>query len=70
MGLTNGIYKTHIVATGVKSLLADKEKPSMSESDIKNIKALSKDKDLFNILGQSVAPSIEGSLIVKKSILL
>lgn len=31
MGLTNGVYKTHIVATGVKSLLAEKEKPSMSE---------------------------------------
>jgi len=70
MGLTNGIYKTHIVATGVKSLLADKEKPSMSEQDIKNIKKLASNEDLFNIMGQSVAPSIEGSLVAKKAILL
>lgn len=30
-GLTNGVYRTYIVATGVRSLLAEKEKPSMSE---------------------------------------
>jgi len=69
-GLTNGVYRTYIVATGVRSLLAEKEKPSMSESDIKNIKKLANDKDLFNILGASIAPSIEGHLCVKKSLLL
>lgn len=69
-GLTNGIYKTHIVATGVRSLLAEKEKPSMSEQDIKNIKKLASNPELFDILGSSIAPSIEGNLVVKKSILL
>jgi DNA replicative helicase MCM subunit Mcm2 (Cdc46/Mcm family) len=34
----------------------------MSETDIKNIKKLSKEKDLFDILGSSVANSIEGYL--------
>jgi DNA replicative helicase MCM subunit Mcm2 (Cdc46/Mcm family) len=58
------------VATGVRSLLAEKEKPTMSDSDIKNIKKLAGDKDLFNILGASIAPSIEGNLCVKKSLLL
>lgn len=42
----------------------------MSEQDLKNIKKLAKDKDVFNILGESIAPSIEGHLNVKKSILL
>ena len=42
----------------------------MDESDIKNIKKLSKDKDLFDVLGQSVASTIEGNLHVKKAILL
>jgi DNA replication licensing factor MCM3 len=51
-------------------LLAEKEKPSMSEQDIKNIRKLAKDKDIFAILGESVAPSIEGSLNTKKAILL
>lgn len=66
----SGDFKSMLIATGVKSLLADKQKPSLSEQDLKNIKKLAKDKDVFNILGESVAPSIEGHLNVKKSILL
>lgn len=65
-----GDYKSVLVATGVKSLLAEKEKPQLSESDLKNIRKLSKDKDVFGILGESIAPSIEGALNVKKAILL
>jgi DNA replicative helicase MCM subunit Mcm2 (Cdc46/Mcm family) len=42
----------------------------MSEQDIKSIRKLAKDKDIFNVLGESIAPSIEGHLNVKKSILL
>jgi DNA replication licensing factor MCM3 len=42
----------------------------MSETDIKNIKKMSKEKDLFDILGASVANSIEGHHEVKKAILL
>lgn len=42
----------------------------MSEQDIKFIRKIAKEKDVFNILGESIAPSIEGHLNVKKSILL
>ena len=70
MGMTRGTFRTQIIATGVKSLVAEKEKPNLSESDIKNIRALKNDSDIFNILGGSVAPTIEGHLEVKKSILL
>jgi len=42
----------------------------LSEQDIKNIRKLAKDKDIFGVLGESIAPSIEGALNVKKSILL
>ena len=69
MGI-KGDFKSMLVATGVKSLLADKQKPILSEADLKNIKKLAKDKDVFNVLGESIAPSIEGHLNVKKSILL
>jgi DNA replicative helicase MCM subunit Mcm2 (Cdc46/Mcm family) len=31
---------------------------------------LAKEKDIFNTLGESIAPSIEGALNVKKAILL
>lgn len=66
----SGNFKSVLIATGVESLLAEKEKPSMSEQDIKNIRKLAKEKDVFSILGESIAPSIEGSLNVKKSLLL
>lgn len=66
----SGDFRSVLVATGVQSLLAEKEKPSLSEQDIKHIKKLARQQDAFSILGESVAPSIEGHLNVKKSILL
>jgi DNA replicative helicase MCM subunit Mcm2 (Cdc46/Mcm family) len=65
-----GIFRTVLVATGVKNILMDREKPIMNDNDIKNIKKMSKEKDLFDILGASVASSIEGHSTVKKAILL
>ena len=70
MGMTRGTFRTQIIATGVKSLHAEKEKPDLSDTDIKNIRALKNDPEVFDILGGSVAPTIEGHLEVKKSILL
>ena len=67
---TAGRLRNYLVATGIESLIAEKEKPFMSERDIKEIRKLAKDKDAFNILGESVAPSIEGHSNVKKAILL
>ena len=66
----NGFFKSQLVATGVTSLALEKEKPSMSEADIKSIRKLSKNPDVFNVLGESIAPSIEGHLNVKRAILL
>jgi DNA replication licensing factor MCM3 len=42
----------------------------MSEQDIRNIRKLAKEKDVMRILGESVAPSIEGQLNAKKAVLL
>lgn len=42
----------------------------MNDQDIKNIKKISKEKELFDLLGNSVASTIEGHLQVKKAILL
>jgi DNA replication licensing factor MCM3 len=70
MGPAAGTFRQVLIATGVQNILAEKEKPSMSEQDIKNIRKLAKDKDIFEILGASVGSSIEGALHVKKAILL
>ena len=67
---TAGRLRNYLVAIGLESLIAEKEKPFMSEKDIKEIRKLSKDKDAFNILAESVAPSIEGHSNVKRAILL
>jgi DNA replication licensing factor MCM3 len=68
--MSSANFGTVLVATGVQSLLAEKEKPQLNEVDIKNIKKISKDKELFDLLGNSVASTIEGNLHVKKAILL
>jgi DNA replication licensing factor MCM3 len=70
LGVTRGTFRTQIIATGCQSLLLEKEKPSLSEKDISNFRKLSKSDALFETLGSSIAPSIEGHLNVKKSILL
>ena len=49
-----------MVATGVKNIVMEREKPILSDTDIRNIKKISKEKELFEILGGSVASSIEG----------
>jgi DNA replication licensing factor MCM3 len=59
-GITNGIFQTQIVATGIKSLLEEKQKPNLSETDIKNIRQMAKKEDILDILGRSIGPSIEG----------
>lgn len=59
-GITNGIFQTQIVATGIKSLLEEKQKPNLSETDIKNIRQMAKKENILDILGRSIGPSIEG----------
>ena len=44
-------FGTHIVATGIQSLNHDKEKPQLNETDIKNIKKIAKEKEVFDLLG-------------------
>jgi DNA replication licensing factor MCM3 len=69
-GVIPGVFRTQIVATGVTSLLEEKKKPQLNDTDIKNIRKLAKDANCFEILGKSIAPTIHGNLQVKKSLLL
>lgn len=67
---TSGVFRTFLVATGIVSLNAEKEKPQLTDTDIKNIKKIAKEKDLFNIMGSSVASTIYGNDHIKKALLL
>ena len=69
-GITSGVFKQVLVATGIKSINAEKERPQLSETDIKAIRKISKEKNVFDTLSSAVAPSIQGHKNVKKAILL
>ena len=44
--------------------------PSLTETDIKNIKNISEREDCFELLSQSLCPSIFGHKFIKQSLLL
>jgi len=69
-GSSSGVFRQVLIATGIKSINADKERPQLSEQDIKSIRKISKDKNCFNTLAAAVAPSIQGHKQVKRAILL
>lgn len=64
--LANSVYPLHARSTGV----ASQEK--LTDSDIRNINKLAKeeDKKIFEILSNSLAPSIYGFEYIKKAVLL
>ncbi|CAI5757977.1 unnamed protein product [Candida verbasci] len=62
--LANSVYPLHARSSGV----ASQEK--LTDQDIRNINKLSKDKKIFNILSNSLAPSIYGFEYIKKAVLL
>jgi DNA replication licensing factor MCM3 len=66
----SAVFRTVLVAMGVSSLSAQADAPKFSVEDIKNIRAVAKRRDVFNVLGRSIAPSVHGHEMIKKSILL
>lgn len=70
-GFSSGIFRTVLIANHVrhlgKSISGSSE---MSTDDLVNIRALGKRKDIFELLGRSVAPSIFGHEFIKKAIVL
>ena len=60
----NTVYPLHARSTGVSA------KQTLTDFDIRNINKLAKRKDIFDILAQSLAPSIYGHEHIKRAILL
>lgn len=67
---TSGVFQTIIYGTGIETSAAQKQDTKVDAQDILSIKKLSKRTDLFDVLANSVAPSIYGHHSVKKGILL
>ena len=64
MVIGNTVYPLHARSTGVSA------KQTLTDFDIRNINKLSKRNDIFDILSQSLAPSIYGHEHIKRAILL
>lgn len=67
-------YRTSLIANNV-ILLSSKQGGGialtpLTDTDIRNINKLSKRRNIFNLLSQSLAPSIYGSDFIKQAILL
>ena len=73
-GAGSSIFRTLILANNVV-LLSSKSgggiaQATITDQDVRNIKKLSKKKNVFELLAQSLAPSIYGHDYIKKAILL
>lgn len=69
-GSTSGIFRTLIVGTNLRQLTAEVTQPTFSQEDMKNIRRMIKRKDLFEVIADSLAPSIFGHDQIKKALTL
>jgi len=66
----NGLFKTCLIATGIQEIAEINEDLNIQPNDIKNIRQVSKNDQLFSLMAKSVSPSIEGHLNIKKALLI
>lgn len=71
MGVTNGIFRTCIIANNVQAITKNRNDGVFTSSEIEKIKQFSRDRTLkhFDILSRSIAPSIHGHEYIKKAVL-
>lgn len=63
-------FRVVLIAQSVRLIGADSQKPAISPDDLYNIRAISRRRDIFELLSRSLAPSIYGHEWVKKAVLL
>ena len=59
-----------VIATNIHSISGELEIPRLSGDDLSNIKEVSKRSDVFEVLANSVAPSIYGHSYIKRALIL
>ncbi|EFO21958.1 DNA replication licensing factor [Loa loa] len=67
-GYTSGSFRSIIISNNIQ-LLSKEMQPNFLPDDIKNIRKMSRQKNIFDTLARSLAPSIWGHDEVKKAIL-
>jgi len=67
---TLGTFKTVLIAVDIHPINIEIEAPKLSGEDVRKIKEISNRMDSFEVLANSVAPSIFGHDYIKKAIIL
>lgn len=58
-----------LIANHITLLSSEADAVNLTKTDVKNCRALAKNKNMFELLSKSLAPSIHGHEYVKKAIL-
>ncbi|KAL5054703.1 hypothetical protein RYX36_035385 [Vicia faba] len=69
-GSVNGVFRTVLIANNVALLNKEANAPIYSPDDLKEIKKIAEREDTFDLLGNSLAPSIHGHAWIKKAVIL
>lgn len=69
-GGVNGVFRTVLIANNVTLLNKEANAPIYASDDIKNIKKIAEREDTFELLANSLAPSIYGHSWIKKAVIL
>lgn len=62
--------RTVLIANNVYPIKREANAPTYSADDVKEIKEIAKRVDTFDLLGNSIAPSIYGHSWIKKAVIL
>ncbi|KAL5187823.1 DNA replication licensing factor MCM3 1 [Glycine soja] len=69
-GSVNGVFRTVLIANNVSLLNKEANAPIYSAEDVKSIKEIAARDDAFDLLSNSLAPSIYGHSWIKKAVIL
>ncbi|XP_062191035.1 DNA replication licensing factor MCM3-like [Phragmites australis] len=69
-GSVSGVFRTVLIANNVSLLNKEANAPVYTREDLKRMKEISRRNDTFDLLGNSLAPSIYGHLWIKKAVVL
>lgn len=69
-GSVNGVFRTVLVANSVSLLNKEANAPIYTPEDVTNIRKIAERNDTFDLLGNSLAPSIYGNSWIKKAVIL
>lgn len=67
---TSGVFRTVVLVNNIQILGRDVSHLTFSPHDVSTIRSLSKRNDILDVIGRSIAPSIHGHDIIKKSLAL